>query len=141
MAIKYAGKGSAFQVTISSVLTTVASAISIDAPEQKMETFDADSLDNTDAGIIHAPTMRTEGGEAQVEFFYDPGTASHQIFTTWINEVTLANMTKVCCIKFGQTPAGTWTFTGVGCSVGAQVKLNDGIKATAKVKLSKTISV
>lgn len=137
---KIAGKGSAFKVTISGTLTAVAAAIGIELPEQKMETFEADSLDNTDAGIPHQPTGRTEGGEAGVELFFDPSVASHSIFTTWLNETTFANMTKVCAITFGKTPAGTWTFDGVGVSLGGKIALNDGIKANVKVKLSKTIT-
>jgi hypothetical protein len=136
---KIQGKGSSFKVTISSVLTAIAAVIAITLPTQKMETVETDTLDNADAGIPHSPTGRTEGGEAEIEFFFDPDT--HATFTTWLNETTLANMTKDCAILIGSTPRKTWTFTVAGIELAGKIVLNDYVKGSVKAKLSKTVTV
>lgn len=136
---KVQGKGSVFKVTIASVLTAIAAVISISLPEHKMETVETDDLDNTDTGIPHSPTGRTEGGECDVELFFDPVT--HATFTTWVNDTVLANQTKVCAILIGSTPRATWTFTAAGISLGGKIVLNDYVKGSVKFKLSKTVTV
>lgn len=137
--MKIAGKGSVFSVSVASVLTAVAQVISIDLPEQKMETVETDTLDNEDAGIPHDPTGRSEGGEAKAEVYLDP--ASHGFINDWLEETDYTLMKKDCGIQFGggDSPS-TWAFTAAGCSLGGKIALNEYIKGTLGLKLDKLAS-
>jgi len=55
--------------------------VDLDKDEMASETYEADTLDNTDAGIPHMPTGRTEGGSLSGEMFFDPALAGHQKLT------------------------------------------------------------
>lgn len=135
--MKIAGKGSVITAEIASIDVPISQAISIELPEQKMETVETDTLDNIDAGIPHDPTGRTEGGEASCELYLDP--AAHSFFTDWLNETDYSLMKKNMGIQFGggNSPS-TWSFVAAGVSLGGKIALNDYIKANAKFKLDKT---
>lgn len=52
------GKGSVFEVEVATVLTAIAQLMSIDLPEHEAETFEADTLDNSNVGIPYKATGR-----------------------------------------------------------------------------------
>ena len=137
--MKIAGKGSALQITISTILVTVAQAISITLPEQKMETVETDTLDNEDPGIPHDPTGRTEGGEVDVELYLDP--VDHSFLTDWVNETDYEQMKKDCAVLIGSEPRATWPFSAAGCTFGGKIVHNDYIKGNLKLKLNKLVGV
>lgn len=137
---KIVGKGTILKMEIASVLTAVAQVISIDIPEQKGETFDSDSLDNADAGIPHTATGRTERGEIGFELFFDPALAGHTAILTWLDDATPDLLDW--SITFTSTPAKIWTFADCpSCSLGGKIVMNDGVKASVKVKVSKSLVV
>jgi hypothetical protein len=138
--MKLIGKGTVHKMEIATVLTAVAQVISIDLPEQKHETFEADSLDNTAAGIPHQATGRTERGELGLELFFDPALAGHAEYTSWLDDATPEE--KDVQVIFTSTPAKTWQFDNCpGCTLGAKIVLNDGVKATVKYKANKLLTV
>lgn len=138
--MKLIGKGTVTKMEIATVLTAVAQVISIDLPEMKMETFESDSLDNTDAGIPHTATGRTDRGELGMELFFDPALAGHAAITTWLDDATPDELDW--SVVFTSTPAKTWLFANApGCSLGGKIVLNDGVKATLKVKLNKLLTI
>src|SRR5688572_12231797 len=83
-------KGTILKIEIASTLTAVAQLISLDLPEGAAETFEADTLDNANAGIPHKPTGRTEGGSVGFEGFLDPVLASFQALTDLLTTPVLA---------------------------------------------------
>lgn len=130
------GKGSLFKVTFAGVLTTIAQVISIDLPEEAMETVEADELNNLVPGIPHDPTGRTEGGEVKAELFLDP--TVHSALYSWLVETDFTLMKKVCAVLIGATPRATRTFTVAGIKLGGKIVTNDYVKGTLTGKLSGT---
>ena len=124
-------KGTALAQEIASSYVTVAQVISLELPTVESETFEADTLDNTDAGIPYQATGRTEGGSCSGELFYDPALVGHQNLT----ELLRVPQDENWQITFMDSEDSTWTFTGAGFSLGGTVALNDGLKATFSIKL------
>jgi hypothetical protein len=124
-------KGTTLKQQISAAYVAVSQVISIDLPEAESETFEADYLENTDAGIPYKPTGRSEGGSCGFEFFYDPALTSHQNLT----ELIRAPQSESWQIAFVDTETSTWTFAGAGFSLGGTVALSDGLKGSGNIKL------
>lgn len=124
-------KGTALKQTLATVLTAVAQVISIDLPDMESETYEADTLDNTDAGIPYESTGRTEGGSLSGELFFDPALAGHQALTALLTTPADESWT----LTFADTGATVWTFTGAGFSLGGTVALADGLKGNFSIKL------
>lgn len=125
-------KGTALKQQISAAYVAVAQIISLELPNMETETYEADTLDNADAGIPYEPTGRTEGGSASGELFYDPALAGHKNLLALITTPQAESWQ----ILFADTGASTWTFSGAGFSFGGTVALNDGLKANFSIKLS-----
>lgn len=125
-------KGTALAQEISSAYVTVAQVISLELPTAESETYEADTLDNTNAGIPYEPTGRTEGGSCSGELFYDPALDGHKDLTELLRAPAAENWK----ITFADTGASTWTFAGAGFSMGGTVALNDGLKANFSIKLN-----
>lgn len=136
MATTIPGKGTKLQIEVASVLTDVAGLISLDLPEGAAETFEADTLDNADAGIPHKSTGRVEGGSVGFEGFLDPVGATFQNLTDLLNTPTLAATNDGGAIKFADTAATSWPFLIAGISLGGSVALNDGVKFSGSIKLN-----
>lgn len=130
------GKGSVFKQEVSTVLTTIAQLYSIDLPEHAIETFEADTLDNTNVGIPYKPTGRVEGGSVGLSGFLDPALASFQILTDRINAPTTA---EGASITFADSGTTAWTFETAGLTLGGTIVLNDGVKFTCTIKLDGAI--
>ncbi len=129
------GKGSSFNIDVGAGLAAVAQVISITPPEGENETFEADYLGQSDAGIPYQPTGRTEGGSASGEVWLDNSSHSGLIGLL----ATPKTSAFGCSIAF---PTGTWSFNGAGLSFGGgSVSLSDGVRCSFGVKLSKTISI
>ena len=122
-------KGTALQQMIGTVYTAVGQLISLDLPECESETYESDTLDNTDAGIPYAATGRSEGGSLGFELFYDPALSGHQELLTLVT--TPADESY----KVVFSDASEWAFTGAGISFGGTVALNDGLKGSGSIKL------
>jgi hypothetical protein len=124
-------KGTALQLLIGTVYTAIAQLISLDLPECESETYDADTLDNANAGIPYAPTGRSEGGSLGFELFYDPALAVQQALVALITTPAAASWK----LLFSDAGASEWTFAGAGISFGGTVALNDGLKGSGSIKL------
>lgn len=122
-------KGTILQQQLATTYTAVAQIISLDLPDMESETYEADTLDNTDAGIPYESTGRTEPGSLSGELFYDPALAGHQALLALLT--TPAD--ELWKIIFVDTEE--WTFTGAGFSFGGTVALNDGLKGSFGIKL------
>jgi hypothetical protein len=123
-------KGTVLSKGVANVLTAVSQVIGIDLPTVEVETFEADTLDNTDAGIIYKPTGRVEGGSLGFELFYDP--YSHTALEAIFAAPTTTTNWSVTFVG-----GGAWAFDCVGFSLGGTVALKDGLKGKATAKLTK----
>lgn len=126
-------KGTALQQEIASTYTAVAQIISLDGPEMESETYESDTLDNSDAGIPYDETGRTEGGSLSGELFYDPALDGHTDLLALLTTPQGENWK----IIFADTGTSEWTFAGAGFSFSPTVALNDGLKANFSIKLDK----
>jgi len=132
---KIRSKGTALQQQIASGYTPVAQIISIDLPEFEAQTYESDTLDNTDAAIPYSSTGRTEPGSLSFELFFDPAHTGHQAVLSLLEDpdnITDENWK----IVFADTDTTEWTFTAAGISFGGTVALNDGLKASVTMKLA-----
>jgi len=129
-------KGTALhQLAPSTLYVAIAQLISLDLPDVEAETFEADTLDNTDAGIPYKGTGRVEGGSVGFEAFLDPVLESHTEFLALLTTPPAIGSEESYKIVFADTDATEWLFTGAGLSIGGSVALNDGLKFTGGVKL------
>jgi len=124
-------KGTVLKQTISSVLTAVAQVISLEVAESKGETYEADTLDNSGAGIPKKPTERAEGGDVTGELFFDPALAGHQAITDLITTPALC----VWNIVFADSGSTVLAFTSASVGLGVNVDLADGLKAPFTLEL------
>lgn len=124
-------KGTVLQMTISSVLTSIAQVISLNRGEDKNESFDADYLAKSGAGIPKAATGRTAVGNISGEKFYDPANATHQFWTGLLD--TPADVDGK--IVLADTDTSEITFTSVAVGMGLAVALGDGLKAPFSMDL------
>lgn len=123
-------KGTILKKGVADVLAALSQVISIDVPTQEVETFEADYLDNTDAGIPYNPTGRVEGGSLGFEIFFDP--YSHTALTNIFAAPTTKTDWEVDFIG-----GGTYVCDAAGFSLGATVALKDGLKAKCTAKVDK----
>lgn len=124
-------KGTALQQTVAAAYVTIAQVISLELPEAETETYESDTLDNTDPGIPYDNTGRVEGGSCSGELFYDPALAGHKNLLALIT----TPQDELWKIIFADTGLSTWTFTGAGFKFGAAVALNSGLKGSFAIKL------
>jgi hypothetical protein len=130
---KWKCKGTKLQRTIASVLTDVAQIIDLSWSGCESETYEADTLDNADAGIPYETTGRTEGGSISGNLFFDPALVGHHGLTRLLD----TPQEEAWNLIFADTGTTEWPFTGAGFGMGITVALSDGLKASFTIKLSK----
>ncbi len=128
-------KGTVLKQLVSTVLVAVAQVIGLDLPDMESETFEADTLDNTNSGIPHKGTGRSEGGSVGFEAFLDPALAGHRALLTLITSPPAIGSEESWSIVFADTGTTEWTFAGAGISIGGTVALNDGLKMSCSIKV------
>jgi hypothetical protein len=119
------------QQSIASVYTAVAQIISIDLPKFASESYEADTLDNANAGIPHKTTGRTEGDSLGFELFLDPALTGHKALIALLTTPASQNWK----LLFSDSGPTTWPFVGCAFSMGGKVDLKDGLKAQCSIKL------
>jgi len=134
-------KGTTLSQEVGTVATAIAQIISLDHDAIEAETYEADTLDNTDPGIPYEPTNRVEGGSVSGELFYDPNLAGHQALLAILGDpstlMSSDSNPEGFILTFQDAGSSTWTYTIAGFSMGASVALNDGLKSSFSAKLNK----
>lgn len=102
---KIAAKGSIFQWTISSSLTTVAQLVSIETDED-MVLIDSTDLANTIRSYVAGIST---GGTVSLEGLFDPDGTGYTNMRTDM----LAGTERAASIAWGSTPAGTEGFSAL----------------------------
>lgn len=125
-------KGSVLEQTVSSSFVAIAQVIGMTGPGMESETYDADTLDNPNAGILYAPTGRAEPGSLSGDLFLDPALAGHQNMMALLTDPE----EEAWKLKFADAAVTEWTFSGAGLSISPTIALNDGLKASFGIKLS-----
>lgn len=135
---KLIGKGTVLKIDVGAGLVAVGQVISITPPEGANETFEADTLDNADAGIPHQSTGRTEGGSLGFEVFFDP--TSHSGLLGLLSTPDTDGFSA--SIDFTDAGDSTLTASAAGLSFGGgSISLNDGVKMSGSVKVDGVATV
>lgn len=136
---KLKGKGTTLKQYITSAYVAVAQVLSISQSGLQSETYEADTLDNTDYGIPYEPTGRVEGGSFDFELLFDPALAGHQALLDVIEvPISPTASTKTAFqVVFSDAAATTWSFLCAGATAGMNAVLNDGLKANFTLKVNK----
>lgn len=131
-------KGTTLNLGIADNTAAIGQMISIDLPEMSIETMEADTLDNTNAGIPKKATGRIDGGTVSGELFLDPIVSSTTIVSflvTGAAHLTPApTLSNTATIVLGDTTT-TFTFNTAGMSLGGSVALNDAVKGNFSAEL------
>jgi hypothetical protein len=118
---------------VATVLTPVAQVLSIELPDAKEETFEADTLDNPLKGKPKLPTGSADGGSLSAEIYLNP--ALHSAITTYLNTIHLPS-TRPANSGSVVFPGGSnMTFDIAGIGLGATVALKDGLKGKLTAEL------
>ncbi len=129
-------KGTVLEQFVSAAFVPIAQILSVDLPEGEGETFEADTLDNSDAGIPYEPSGRSEPGSIGWEMFLDPVLASFQSLTDLLVAPALTNFQ----LTFADAASTVWAFSTAGVKVGGSIALGDGAKASCSAKLNKLVT-
>jgi hypothetical protein len=117
-------KGTVLKQTVGGVLTAVAQVIGFDISGMASESYEADTLDNPNAGIPKKPTGRADGGKVSGELFLDPALTGHKSLLALITTPALC----VWNVVYADTGHTTWAFTSADFSFDVTVALKEGLK-------------
>ena len=112
----------------------VAQVISVSHSGQEVETYESSDLSTSGVGKEYARTGWVEGGSMDVEVFWDPSLAGHQLITDDI--LTPAESAWVLTFSDATTAA----FDAAGISMDITVDMNDALKASLTFKLDQILS-
>ena len=131
-------KGTVLNLGIAGASAASGQMISVDLPTSEIETSEADTLDNTNAGIPYKATGRIEGGSVGGELFLDPSVSQTVIvamLTSGADNLDPAADVNTASVVLADTNSTTCTFNTAGMSYGGSVALNEPCKGTFEAKL------
>jgi hypothetical protein len=126
---KLTSKGTQFQITIASVLTTVAHMISIDGPDPEVQFMDLTALDSGVALEDGEVTGHTAPGSLTGEGFYDPANATHKALLAYYGAPA-----SVACKSIYPDTAAT-TFNATLRKFVPKAAVGEGLKFSLEMKL------
>jgi hypothetical protein len=127
---KIASKGTAIQLSVASVYTTVSQTISIDAPSVDVQTYNATALDSG-VGMEKKPTGFVDGGVANGSGFFDPVLAIHQAMTDLLTAPAVA----LWKIIWSDAALTQWPFSGILKTFQPKADIGDGLKYDFSIEL------
>lgn len=134
---KYPCKGALLKLGTGGVLVTVGQVIEMDVGAQDPETFDADTLNNTTAGMPKLPTGRTAQADSTFSLFYDPELhTALAIFSQNPGDYDQSTSATTITGSFVLTDSGPTSLTFTAASVGfgpTAFRMNDGMKTQGKI--------
>jgi len=130
MATKIASKGTALQLSISSVFTTIASITDLDGPTAEPGVFNPTTLDGG-VGIPAKPTGYVSGGTVTCNGYFDPVETTHQACTDLLTAPAVASWK----ILWSDSATTAWTFSGVLSQFSPSATTEDGLKFAMSVTL------
>lgn len=122
-------KGTALQLEVATVMTTIVQLTGIDGPEAEVEDDDGTALDSVGPGREHEPVGWVEPGEVEAEGLFDPALSNHQLLT----DLIAAPATQNWQILFSD--ATEWPFAGHLKKLGPTVELASLLRFNFSVKL------
>lgn len=142
----FKSKGTTLYLTVSSALVPIAQMISQDFGEVADETYEADYLDNANAGIPYAPSGRIEPGKISGEIFLDLTSGGATNHASYLNTLLASPSSSGTAgtLQLGGSSStsrcGLVSFTAAGFGAQITTALKDGIKAKINIKLSGAVT-
>jgi hypothetical protein len=127
---KVKGKGTALQISVANVFTTIAALIDLKLPTftpEMAETRDFDS----DAGIGKEPTGYVDCGSLSANYFLDPALSIHDTLYGLLE--TPAN--QAYKLIFANSQTSDWAFNGGAPALGGQIDMKDFVKGSIEIQL------
>lgn len=137
MSNKIASKGTKLQLSIATVFTTIAAAMSIKGPGAKPEVMDTTALDSA-AGREKKPNGYSDGGVVTATLFLDPQDTTHKTLSEKCGlPPAVPDSWKIIWSDAAPT---TWPFSGTltGFDPGADV--GNPLKADIEITLDGTVT-
>jgi len=126
-------KGTLYQATIASVLTTIAQAIALTPPGKKSLSYDSSYFDQSGVGKSKDMTGWAEGNDWSGSLWWDPALASHMALDALITTPTKNAM----AIVLPATPI----YLGSSTPVHTISWVNADLEMSPKVEMEKAVSV
>lgn len=127
---KNKSKGTALQLEIATVFTTIAGVTSLDGPDPEVKTFDATSLDGG-VGEEVEPTGYVKGGNVSGKLFFDPVAATLQALTDLLLAPAVVNWK----ILWSDAATTAWPFAGILKKVKPAAEISNGLLADFEIEL------
>ncbi len=131
--VKEKAFGASLQITISSVLTSIAQVKSISGPDVEMDTVDVTTHDSTGQWEEHVASIK-RSGQITLELEYD--TANAQV-VFWLANLGTANAMK---ILFNNAAADEMSFSGLPIGFSPSLEHAGSITATLTCKVTGVIT-
>ncbi len=132
MAVKYSGKGTQLQLSISAVYTTIPCIDSINSPPTKPQTVDTTALD-TGVGMEHRPTGYADGGMCTGSAFVDPQDTTQKALLALLAAPVISSW-KIIWSDVGVT---AWPFSGTLTDWGGYTaKVGEFLKTNFEITLN-----
>lgn len=143
-------QGTLFQVTIASVLTTVARVEKINPPTSELDIFRCKPLDAEYSSVHDAGS--SEGGTADVDIWFDPMDDVHEILIAAVHNfartgggaILAADRKKTWRARFTQLFAATfseprnWTFIGIQKTFNVSIATGEPLKASLSIEVERS---
>lgn len=140
-------QGTLFQVTIATVLTTVARVEKITLPQSETDIIRCKPLDAEKSSVHDAGS--SEGGTADVDLWFDPMDDVHEVLIAAVHTfsrttIAAAARKKTWRARFTQLFNGAsneprnWTFTGVQKTFNVSVATGEPLKASMSIEVEES---
>lgn len=113
------------------VFTAVAQIGDITGPEQKVDTIDTTTHNDTSGYKTFIGGLK-ESGDVKVPIFFDPANSTHTGVMTTLAAGVLVNWK----ITLPTSPVTSWSFQGLVTHLGHHYKMKDAIMADLTIKVS-----
>lgn len=140
-------KATKLQISVASVLTTIAHVESITPPQSTLSTIRAKGLSDDYSSVLVAGDV--EGGQASASLFHDPLDVQHQLLQKTVQSTDFSatgfkpeDRKKDWCVKLDQLASPkSWLFTGPPTQYNISVALGDVLKAALTIEVERTTSL
>lgn len=128
---KIAAKGTALQLSISSVYTTIACVKRLSGPDVEVQEGEVNALDSG-VGMEYAPTGHVNGGTVRGTLYMDPVAATFQALTDLITAPAVA----LWKILWSDGATTAWPFSGIFKGAVPSAEFNGFLMADFSIRLS-----
>jgi hypothetical protein len=132
---KVKGKGTIYKTTISAMLTALAQVVSVRFSGAESEVYDSTALDS-DVYHTYEVTGYAMPGQVDLELFWDMALAGHKATILNMGTGSTLPLTNAHQVTYADSGNTTQSYTICSTAFGANVVMNDGVKASVTFKIT-----